>query len=125
VLKPGAHFVFVDKTSDNPLANFCYRIFRFLPRTLRKGIEDDDLSIDGRPIPIRFFRHREMLLACELSRLETVHEERYKILSWFFYYLEKFLPFRTVPFMEKIEIILRKTPAKSLCFVNLLEVVKK
>jgi SAM-dependent methyltransferase len=124
VLKSGSHFLFVDKTSDNPLANLCYHIFQYLPRTLRKGVEDDDLAIDGKPIPIRFFRHREMRAACLANNLIPIREKRYKILSWFTRYLDKFSPVRISGVADKLESLLMQTPARDLCFINLIEVEK-
>jgi len=121
VLKPSSRFLFVDKTGDNPLANLCYRIFQYLPRTLRKGIEDDDLSIDGKPVPIRFFRHREMVAACLASGLIPVRERRYKILSWFTRYLDKFSPVGVSGIADKAESLLMRTPARELCFINMIE----
>ena len=122
VLKPDASFLFIDKTSDNPLANACYHIFQYLPRTLRNGIEDDDLSIDGKPIPIRFFRHNEMKAACIANNLIPVREERYKIFSWFIRYIDKFSPVKMSHAANKAEQLLMQTPAKELCFINLMEV---
>lgn len=124
VLKPKGQFLFIDKTSDNPLANLCYRIFQYLPRTLRKGIEDDDLAIDGKPIPIRFFRHREMIAACVANGLIPIREKRCKIMSWFTRYVDKFSPVALSAVTDKAESLLAHTPAKELCFINMIEVRK-